>query len=61
MNCDQAKNVVMNVTEMESKVREATNDEPWYVEFKYYDFPLNETGGQGGEFYADAGYRTRVR
>lgn len=26
----QAKNVVLNVSEMEAKVREATNDEPWY-------------------------------
>ena len=25
----QAKNVVLNVTEMEAKVREATNEEPW--------------------------------
>lgn len=27
----QAKNVVLNVSEMEAKVREATNDEPWYL------------------------------
>lgn len=27
----QAKNVVLNVSEMEGKVREATNDEPWYA------------------------------
>jgi epsin len=26
---NQAKNVVLNVSEMEAKVREATNDEPW--------------------------------
>ncbi|KDQ25492.1 hypothetical protein PLEOSDRAFT_1113460 [Pleurotus ostreatus PC15] len=26
---NQAKNVVLNVTEMEAKVREATNDDPW--------------------------------
>ncbi|KAG7088849.1 hypothetical protein E1B28_012803 [Marasmius oreades] len=26
---EQAKNVVLNVSEIESKVREATNDEPW--------------------------------
>ncbi|OJT09153.1 ENTH domain-containing protein [Trametes pubescens] len=26
---NQAKNVVFNVSEMEGKVREATNDEPW--------------------------------
>jgi epsin len=25
----QAKNVVLNVSEMEAKVREATNDDPW--------------------------------
>lgn len=27
----QAKNVVFNVSEMEAKVREATNEDPWYV------------------------------
>jgi hypothetical protein len=27
----QAKNVVLNVSEMEAKVREATNDDPWCV------------------------------
>ena len=27
----QAKNVVFNVSEMEAKVRDATNDEPWCV------------------------------
>jgi epsin len=27
----QAKNVVLNVSEMEAKVREATNDDPWYA------------------------------
>ncbi|TFK70526.1 ENTH-domain-containing protein [Pluteus cervinus] len=26
---NQAKNVVLNVSEMEAKVREATNDDPW--------------------------------
>ncbi|KAK7689864.1 Epsin-3, clathrin recruitment and traffic between the Golgi and endosome [Cerrena zonata] len=26
---NQAKNVVLNVSEMEAKVREATNDEAW--------------------------------
>jgi hypothetical protein len=34
----QAKNVVLNVSEMEAKVREATNDEPWYVLASYYYF-----------------------
>ena len=29
MNLVQAKNVVLNVSEMEAKVREATNDDPW--------------------------------
>jgi epsin len=28
----QAKAVVMNYTEMEAKVREATSNDPWYVE-----------------------------
>ena len=27
----QVQNAVMNYTEMESKVREATNNDPWYV------------------------------
>ena len=27
----KGKNVVLNVSEMEAKVRDATNDEPWYV------------------------------
>lgn len=27
----QAKNVVLNVSETEAKVREATNDDPWCV------------------------------
>lgn len=26
---NQAKNAVLNVSEMEAKVREATNDDPW--------------------------------
>lgn len=25
----QAKNAVLNISEMEAKVREATNDDPW--------------------------------
>jgi epsin len=28
---NQAKNAVLNVSETEAKVREATNDDPWYV------------------------------
>jgi len=27
----KAKNIVLNVSEMEAKVREATNEDPWYV------------------------------
>lgn len=27
----QAKNYALNVSEMEAKVREATNDDPWYA------------------------------
>ena len=27
----QAKNMVLNLSEMEAKVREATNDDPWWV------------------------------
>lgn len=26
---NQAKNAVLNISEMEAKVREATNDDPW--------------------------------
>lgn len=26
---NQAKNVVLNIPEMEAKVREATNEDPW--------------------------------
>lgn len=29
---NQAKNAVLNIPEMEAKVREATNDDPWWVE-----------------------------
>ncbi|KAG6377171.1 hypothetical protein JVT61DRAFT_1223 [Boletus reticuloceps] len=28
---NQAKNAVLNISEMEAKVKEATNDEPWYA------------------------------
>lgn len=30
---NQAKNAVLNVSETEAKVREATNDDPWYVAY----------------------------
>jgi epsin len=33
----QAKNVVLNVSEMEAKVREATNDDPWCVKSPCYE------------------------
>ena len=33
----QAKNVVLNISEMEAKVREATNDEPWSVRLLSYE------------------------
>lgn len=29
--CFKAKNVVLNISEMEAKVRDATSDEPWYI------------------------------
>ena len=32
----QAKNVVLNISEMEAKVREATNDDPWCVKSPRY-------------------------
>jgi len=28
---EQAKNMVLNLSEMEAKVAEATNNDPWYV------------------------------
>jgi hypothetical protein len=34
----QAKNVVLNVSEMEAKVREATNDDPWCVSANLLQF-----------------------
>jgi hypothetical protein len=37
---NQAKNVVLNVTEMEAKVREATNDEPWCVVGSVHEFQI---------------------
>lgn len=33
----QAKNVVLNISEMEAKVREATNDDPWCVKLPCYE------------------------
>jgi hypothetical protein len=44
--CDlKAKNVVLNISETEAKVREATNDEPWYVadSFFFRSFSLSST------------------
>lgn len=38
----QVQNAVMNYTEMEAKVREATNNDPWYVpERNHYRTVLN--------------------
>jgi len=57
---NQAKNMVLNLTEMEAKVRDATNDEPWYV------FPCRVGGAgatgslQGCVIDAHAGDRGRV-
>lgn len=44
----QAKNYALNISEIEAKVREATNNDPWCVACIAY---LN----QGREFLADAG------
>ena len=33
---NQAKNMVLNLSEMEAKVAEATNDDPWYVPMLQY-------------------------
>ena len=46
---------------MEAKVRDATNDEPWYVFLR--SVRGNETDNvlQGCEFHIDAGDCTRVR
>ena len=38
--------MVLNVSEMEAKVREATNDEPWYASsllFSYLPWPHQES------------------
>ena len=56
----QAKNVVFNVSEMEAKVRDATNDEPWCVLF-YQVYPVAHAAVQGCELDAHARDRSRVR
>lgn len=39
--------MVLNVTEMEAKVREATNDDPWYVTARYIAEVLISFVGRG--------------
>ena len=56
----QAKNVVFNVSEMEAKVRDATNDEPWYA-FSYRLYTVAHPAVQGCELDAHARDRSRVR
>lgn len=58
--CAQAKNVVLNVSEMEAKVREATNDDPWCVHLPLY-YTLCLIGHvQGGELDFDGRDLSRV-
>lgn len=49
----QAKNYALNISEIEAKVREATNDDPWCV--FYVSSALRP---QGRELYVDAGDRS---
>ena len=48
----QAKNVVLNVSEMEAKVREATNEDPWCVLFSVL--------GQNTDYLGNLGVRARL-
>lgn len=52
----------MNYTEMEAKVREATNNEPWYAviaRLHLLPAPVANLPVQGGIFYHHAGHRQR--
>ena len=46
---------------MEAKVRDATNDEPWYVLLRSVRGNEADNVLQGCEFHIDAGDCTRVR
>ena len=53
--------MVLNVSEMEAKVRDATNDEPWWVSYGFESCSgVAHDVAQGGEFDVDAGNRSRV-
>ncbi|KAF9241104.1 hypothetical protein BU15DRAFT_73583 [Melanogaster broomeanus] len=57
---NQAKNVVLNVSEMEAKVREATNDEPWCaISSAVKSAIFTGWDVQGSKLYLDAGHRSR--
>ncbi len=54
--------MVLNVTEMEAKVREATNDEPWCATDKYIaeNCSAHIVRWQGSKFNVNARYSARV-
>ena len=54
----QAKNAVLNVSEMEAKVREATNDDPWSA--ACLEIRERQADGQGRVVHSDAADRGRV-
>ena len=51
---NQAKNAVLNLSEMEAKVREATNDDPWYDSLKSTPNGRRADKYQGSKFDSDA-------
>ena len=57
----QARNAVLNISEMEAKVREATNEEPWYTFTPLLQHPDSHPHSQGSKFNLDARDRSRVR
>lgn len=52
---NQAKNMVLNLSEMEAKVAEATNDDPWYVPMLQYQSYGAVSSRQGRVLDAHAG------
>lgn len=54
---NQAKNMVLNLSEMEAKVAEATNDDPWYVPMLQYQSYGTESSRQGRVLDTYAGDR----
>lgn len=56
----QARNAVLNISEMEAKVKDATSDEPWYACTHSLQHPYPHPYLQGSKFDLDAGDRSRV-